>query len=99
MAEDSFAILFASGPAGSNPEAELKSIGYVLAQEILDPNLTVAPDIYIGSAWLKNSFDTFSGLISVAEASLAPLKRFGAAKPPTKATSAATPTWAASSPR
>lgn len=75
--EDSFVILFASTNDRGSAEEELKSIAYVLSQEIVDARLTVAPDIHVGAAWLEDPHDTFPGLLSAAEASLVPLKRFG----------------------
>ncbi len=74
--DDTFAIWFAGREAEPIAEAELKSIAYVLAQEIVDGDLTVAPDIHVGSAWLSAETDTLAGLISCAQAALTPLKRF-----------------------
>ncbi len=80
ISEDSFAIFFAGSNARENAEAELRSIAYVVSQEIAAPRITVAPDIHVGAAWLRNPLDTFISLNSAAEASLVPLKNFGHAK-------------------
>jgi EAL domain-containing protein (putative c-di-GMP-specific phosphodiesterase class I) len=78
--EDSFAIFFAGPAARDSAEAELKSIAYVVGQEIIDTHIAVAPDIHVGAAWLRSPLDTFTSLVAAAEASLVPLKRFGYAK-------------------
>ena len=78
--EDSFAVLFSGATARDSAEAELKSIAYVVSQEITDPRITVAPDIHVGATWQRSPLETFTSLLAAAEASLVPLKRFGQAK-------------------
>jgi EAL domain-containing protein (putative c-di-GMP-specific phosphodiesterase class I) len=76
ISEDSFAIWFADPDSPASADAELKAIAYVLAQEIEDTDLTVAPDIHLGSALLADCGDGAAGLFAQAQASLKPLKRF-----------------------
>ncbi len=68
-----FAIWIAS--AEDEADRELRSIAYVLAQEINHERLTVAPDVYVGRAAFPRDGDSMIGLMSHAEAVLAPLKR------------------------
>jgi EAL domain-containing protein (putative c-di-GMP-specific phosphodiesterase class I) len=77
--DDLFAVFFAPDAAQS-AEAELKSLAYVLAHEIEDAYMTVAPDIHVGCAWLANAADTLPSALAAAQASLVPLKRFGHAR-------------------
>lgn len=79
--EDTFAIWFAGPDVDRTSEAEFRSIAYVLAQEIVEGELTVAPDLHLGSAWRTPETDTFAALLSCAQAELAPLKRFSLVKP------------------
>jgi len=72
--DDCFAIWFANG-ATSDVSAELRSVAYVMAQEVVDPDLTVAPDIHVAIAPHKED-DTFSSLLARGQASLVPLKEF-----------------------
>ena len=78
--EDTLGILFVRPESRESAESQLKSIAYVLSQEIVDAHMTVAPDIHAGSAWLASAADTFPGLLGAAQSSLAPLKNFGQAR-------------------
>jgi EAL domain-containing protein (putative c-di-GMP-specific phosphodiesterase class I)/GGDEF domain-containing protein len=78
--EDLFAVFFSDRNAAQSAEDELKSIAAVLAHEIVDTHMTVAPDIHAGCAWLVSPSDTFAGVFAAAQASLVPLKRLGQSK-------------------
>lgn len=71
-----FAVWFCGADAETSAEAELRSIAYVLAQEIEDRELTVAPDIHVGLAWTGSEPEPALALIARAQAAAVPLKRF-----------------------
>ncbi|WP_395646746.1 EAL domain-containing protein [Terricaulis sp.] len=67
---DSFAIWF-SGVDRKRAVAELRALAYVLAQEIIHPDLTLAPDVQIGFAIYPIDADDGASLLSRAFVSLA----------------------------
>ncbi len=78
--DDSYGVWFDSGSRDA-VVAELSAIAYVLAQEIEDPDLTVAPDIHVGLVRFPTDADNAAALITQALTNAAPLKRFEAGAP------------------
>jgi EAL domain-containing protein (putative c-di-GMP-specific phosphodiesterase class I) len=73
--DSTFALWFASRAADTSP-AELASIGYVAAQDIVDADLTVTPEIYLGWMERREIGEDPAILVGRTVASLSPLKRF-----------------------
>lgn len=72
------AIWFDGATEAGAAQSELASIAHVLAQEIHDEDLTVAPDIHIGAARIIDPTEGAGLLVARAQASAVALKQWAA---------------------